>query len=54
MDFCRAMLEETGVSTTPGSIFGRNGEGYMRISLTTEENRIIEAMDRVNDWIDTR
>jgi len=49
-DFCTRLLEKTGVSTTPGVVYGRHGEGYLRISLGTPTARVKEAMDRVVSW----
>lgn len=49
--FCARMLEETGVSTTPGVVYGQHGEGYLRISLGTATDRIAEAMQRIVNWI---
>ena len=51
MEFCARMLEETGVSMTPGNVFGAHGEGYLRISLVTTLERIEEGMGRVVDWM---
>ena len=48
--FCARLLEETGVSTTPGVVYGAHGEGYLRVSLGTATERIREAMDRLADW----
>lgn len=48
--FCARMLEETGVSTTPGIVYGQHGEGYLRVSLGTATDRIREAMDRLANW----
>jgi len=48
--FCNRMLEETGVSTTPGIVYGEFGEGYLRVSLGTATHRIQEAMQRVVAW----
>jgi len=48
--FCSRMLEETGISTTPGIVYGKHGEGYLRISLGTATDRIKEAMTRLVDW----
>ena len=47
LDFTNALLERTGVSITPGTVFGESGEGYMRIAFTTPQERIREAMQRV-------
>ncbi|MCK4349222.1 MAG: aminotransferase class I/II-fold pyridoxal phosphate-dependent enzyme, partial [Candidatus Krumholzibacteria bacterium] len=35
IDFCRTLLEETGIVATPGVGFGGHGEGYFRLSITT-------------------
>jgi LL-diaminopimelate aminotransferase len=48
--FSAQMLEETGVSTTPGIVYGDCGEGYVRISLGTPTPRIREAMQRIIAW----
>jgi len=50
-DFCGRLLEETGVSMTPGIVYGQHGEGFVRISLGTETSRIDEAMQRLVKWI---
>jgi len=51
MEFCARLLEETGVSMTPGIVYGQHGEGFVRISLGTATNRIEEAMQRLVKWI---
>ncbi len=51
VQFCNRLLEETGVSTTPGSVYGDYGEGYLRISLGMATDRIIEAMARLTAWV---
>ena len=48
--FCSRLLEETGISTTPGVVYGQHGEGYLRVSLGTATDRINEAMNRLVDW----
>lgn len=48
--FCNRLLEDTGVSTTPGVIYGPHGEGFIRISLGTPTERIAEAMQRIIHW----
>ncbi|BAJ63721.1 LL-diaminopimelate aminotransferase [Anaerolinea thermophila] len=54
VEFCNQLLEETGVSTTPGVVYGKYGEGYLRISLGTPTDRIAEAMKRLQDWLGKR
>jgi LL-diaminopimelate aminotransferase len=46
-DFSSMLLEEVGISVTPGDIFGSQGEGYIRISLTVPQALIAEAMQRM-------
>ena len=48
-DFALRVLETTGVVVTPGSAFGNGGEGYVRISLIAECDRLGEAMQRLAD-----
>ncbi len=54
MDFCAKMLEDTAVSTTPGVVFGKHGEGYFRISLVGEVERLREGAGRISDWMQKR
>ncbi len=51
MAFCDAILDATGVSTTPGIVFGEYGEGYLRISLCTPEDEIKKAMERIRKYL---
>lgn len=46
-DFALSVLESTGVVVTPGNAFGIGGEGYVRISLIAECDRLQEALDRL-------
>ncbi|MEL7085526.1 MAG: aspartate aminotransferase [Cyanobacteria bacterium P01_A01_bin.3] len=48
-DFALRVLETTGVVVTPGSAFGNGGEGYVRISLIADCDRLREAMQRLAD-----
>jgi LL-diaminopimelate aminotransferase len=43
-EFCQALLEQAGVSLTPGSVFGSGGEGYVRLSITLPEEELQEAL----------
>jgi LL-diaminopimelate aminotransferase len=45
--FASRLLEETGVVVTPGNGFGQYGEGYFRISLTVDGDRLSEALSRI-------
>jgi LL-diaminopimelate aminotransferase len=47
-DFVTRVLKQTGVVTTPGNGFGTPGEGYFRISLTVNTDRLKEAVLRIS------
>lgn len=49
-EYAARLLEATGVSLTPGSIFGPSGRGYIRISLCLPDARLNEAMERVKHY----
>lgn len=46
VEFAGEVLERTGVVLTPGIGYGREGERYVRLSLTTPDDRLDEALDR--------
>ena len=45
--FATRLLEKAHVVVTPGSGYGPGGEGYIRISLTTPDDRLLEAAQRM-------
>jgi LL-diaminopimelate aminotransferase len=45
--FCELVLDESGVVVSPGSAYGPNGEGFFRISLTIDDERLSEAVERL-------
>jgi LL-diaminopimelate aminotransferase len=45
--YCEHVLEATGVVMTPGAVYGPAGEGWFRISLTTPDERLLEAVERL-------
>lgn len=49
--FVSAVLAATGVSLTPGTLFGKNGEGYFRLSITAPLERIEIAMERLAGFL---
>jgi len=48
IDFAMRMLEEAEVALAPGRAFGENGEGYVRIALVENEQRLRQAMRQIN------
>jgi LL-diaminopimelate aminotransferase len=49
--FCETVLEEAAVVISPGSMYGPSGEGFFRISLTTPDERIEEAVERMREHL---
>jgi LL-diaminopimelate aminotransferase len=45
--FAKRAMEELGVVVLPGSAFGPAGEGFFRIALTVESNRLRQAAERL-------
>lgn len=45
--FAGHVLDQAGVIVTPGSAYGAEGEGYFRISLTLDDARLDEALERL-------
>lgn len=46
-EFCQKMIEEVGVVMSPGSSFGNNGEGFVRLSLIHNEENMIKAVSKL-------
>jgi LL-diaminopimelate aminotransferase len=47
----REMLYRAGVVVIPGDAFGAEGEGYVRIALVQEEQRLLEAARRMGSFL---
>jgi aspartate aminotransferase len=43
------LLEEAGVAVLPGTAFGRNGEGYLRLSYANSTENIEKALQQIAD-----
>jgi aspartate aminotransferase len=41
------LLDVAGVAVLPGTAFGRNGEGYLRLSYANSEENIEKALERI-------
>ena len=49
-EFCLKLLEEGGLGTIPGSAFGT--EGYIRLSFAASDDDIVEAVKRLNRFLE--
>ncbi|MDE6775997.1 MAG: aminotransferase class I/II-fold pyridoxal phosphate-dependent enzyme [Ruminococcus sp.] len=50
-EFCERLLYEEKVAVVPGSAFGDSGEGYIRISYAYSLKHLMEAMNRIEDFL---
>jgi hypothetical protein len=48
--YCEHVLERAAVAISPGDAYGPSGEGFFRISLTTPEDRLLTALERIR-WL---
>ena len=50
IDFTKRLLDEAGIAVTPGVGYGKEGEGYIRFSLTISDARLEQGINRLLDW----
>jgi LL-diaminopimelate aminotransferase len=48
--FATRLIDEIGVVVTPGNAFGPSGEGFIRLSITTPDDRVEEGARRLIEW----
>ena len=48
MEFGMLLLEKGDVAVSPGSGFGPAGEGYLRLALVENENRLRQAVRQIS------
>ena len=49
--FTDLVLDEAAVVIGPGSMYGPSGAGFFRISLTTPDDRLVEALERLREHL---
>ncbi len=52
VDFTKLLLDEAGVAVSPGTGFGDQGEGYIRICVTYNDRQIEKALDKIGQCLD--
>lgn len=50
-EFCDRLLEEQHVAVVPGDNFGKNAEGFVRISYAVSMENIVEGLNRIEAFI---
>ena len=54
VEFTNDLLDKVGVVVTPGTGYGRSGEGYVRLSLTMPDAVLIKGLSRMAEWRDSK
>ncbi|MCC3374421.1 aminotransferase class I/II-fold pyridoxal phosphate-dependent enzyme [Cohnella sp. REN36] len=49
--FAQRLLEEAGVVTVPGHVFGEGGEGFIRCSYASSQSQLDEALERMRAFL---
>jgi len=52
VEFANDLLEQVGVVVTPGTGYGKSGEGYVRLSLTIADASLVKGLSRLAEWRD--
>ena len=53
-DFAEQLLERCDIVVTPGASYGKHGEGYIRFSLTIEDDLLEKGLERLATWTGSR
>jgi alanine-synthesizing transaminase len=54
LDFCLRMMDEAEVALAPGRAFGEHGEGFVRIALVENDQRLKQAMNNLERALNPR
>jgi alanine-synthesizing transaminase len=54
IDYAMDLIEHAEVAIAPGRAFGENGEGYMRIALVENEQRLKQAVRNISRYVQQR
>ena len=52
-EFANTLLKQHKVAVVPGNVFGDCGEGYLRCSYATSREELVEALSRIETFIDS-
>ena len=44
------LLERVGIVVTPGTGYGKQGEGFVRLSLTLDDASLVKGLSRLAEW----
>ncbi len=47
VDFCMMLLAEAGVAIAPGAAFGEGGDGFVRMAIVENKQRLQQAVRQI-------
>ena len=51
LDFCKRLIDTTGLGLAPGAAFGPEGEGFVRWCFASSEERLADGVQRLRDGL---
>ncbi|HRK91538.1 MAG TPA: aminotransferase class I/II-fold pyridoxal phosphate-dependent enzyme, partial [Anaerolineales bacterium] len=52
VEMCEKILEEEGVGLVPGSAFGEQGEGFIRMTIAASEEDVEAGFRKIVEWVE--
>jgi aspartate/methionine/tyrosine aminotransferase len=52
LEICERILEEAGVGLVPGSAFGAQGEGFVRMTIAASDEDVEEGFRAIINWVE--
>jgi len=50
LEICERILEEAGVGLVPGSAFGKQGEGFVRMTVAASDADVEAGFRKIVEW----
>ena len=54
VEICERLLEEAGVGLVPGSAFGAQGEGFVRMTIAASDENVEAGFRKIVEWADAQ
>ena len=52
VEICERLLDEAGVGLVPGSAFGKQGEGFVRMTIAASDEDVEAGIRAILEWAD--
>jgi aspartate/methionine/tyrosine aminotransferase len=54
MEICERILEEANVGLVPGEAFGKQGEGFVRMTIAASDEEVEAGFRKIVEWADSQ